>query len=271
VFPPSIRKLAPAVGISGAPFYSSLYEKYPFVNDEYLLDAYNASTLTKFREVNVGTLDAFTYDYDAEFNEEWLRKQKIPDALAGNILKLGKLYLTWDAITAELISNADGSETIQSHATAHDAVAAQRQAQMQMVGQKTLERLFPDGSPFLSTDQRNRVAGRLLNERRPATMIDTLISALDDVTGRTAASTKVKDALAKQPGYGYTDEAVLRLRSRRAHRSTQYIQYEYGLRIYTDLLSYLQNSVGPTPRVDAYLLQACGLPTPRRTMPPLRT
>lgn len=454
----------PAVGISGAPFYSSLYEKYPFANDEYLLDAYNASTFTKFREVNVGTLDAFTYDYDAEFNEEWLKKQKIPDALAGNILKLGKLYLTrtrelpekgvrctiylpserdenWDATTAELISNADGSETIQSYAKAYDAVAAQRQAQMQMVGQKTLERLFPDGSPFLSTDQRNQVAGSLLNERRPAMMIDTLISALDEVTGTTAASTKVKDALAKQPnvgggyssgdpvrasdrtqilgiwnkarafikreyrgyrvdisalipdepiivtagenqftvggkvnlsletewnlaslsstilheikhaidqnshapvegaawegaatsierqvwpifieeamagqgdilpvailktevdnvrftattdatlkiflrescdkdeldtiayakkivrGYGYTDEAVLRLRSRRAHRSTQYIQYDYGLRMYTDLLSFLQNSVGPKPRVDAYLLQACGLPHPKK-------
>jgi hypothetical protein len=45
-----------AVGISGAPFYSSLYERYPFLNDANLLDSYNASSFTKFREVNVGTL-----------------------------------------------------------------------------------------------------------------------------------------------------------------------------------------------------------------------
>jgi hypothetical protein len=65
-------------------------------------------------------------------------------------------------------------------------------------------------------------------------------------------------------GYGYNDNSTLHLRSQRAHRSTQYIQYDYGLKIYADLLSYLQNSVGPKPRVDAYLLQACGLPNPKK-------
>jgi hypothetical protein len=60
--------------------------------------------------------------------------------------------------------------------------------------------------------------------------------------------------------YGYDDEDVLRLRSRRAHRSTQYLEYDYGLAMYTRLLTYLQSAVGRTPRVDAYLLQACGLP-----------
>jgi hypothetical protein len=64
--------------------------------------------------------------------------------------------------------------------------------------------------------------------------------------------------------YGYSDPAILRLRSRRAHRSTQYLEYDYGLAMYTDLLSYLQKGVGSTPRVDAYLLQACGLPSPKR-------
>jgi hypothetical protein len=34
--------------------------------------------------------------------------------------------------------------------------------------------------------------------------------------------------------------------------------------MYTDLLSYLQNGVGSTPRVDAYLLQACGMPSPNK-------
>jgi hypothetical protein len=64
--------------------------------------------------------------------------------------------------------------------------------------------------------------------------------------------------------YGYNDQDILRLRSRRAHRSTQYLEYDYGLAMYTDLLSYLQNGVGSTPRVDAYLLQACGLPNPKK-------
>jgi hypothetical protein len=64
--------------------------------------------------------------------------------------------------------------------------------------------------------------------------------------------------------YGYNDESVLRLRSRRAHRSTQYLEYDYGLAMYADDLAYLQNGIGPTPRVDAYLLQACGLPNPKK-------
>ena len=64
--------------------------------------------------------------------------------------------------------------------------------------------------------------------------------------------------------YGYSDPAILRLRSRRAHRSSQYLQYDYGLAMFTDLLSYLQNGVGAAPRVDAYLLQACGMPNPKK-------
>jgi hypothetical protein len=64
--------------------------------------------------------------------------------------------------------------------------------------------------------------------------------------------------------YGYNDPKVLQLRSRRAHRSTQYLEYEYGLAMYTDLLSYLQNGIGTTPRVDAYLLQACGMTNPKK-------
>jgi hypothetical protein len=65
-------------------------------------------------------------------------------------------------------------------------------------------------------------------------------------------------------GYGYNDPDILRLRSRRAHRSSQYLQYDYGLAMYSELLSYLQSGVGSAPRVDAYLLQACGLPNPKK-------
>src|SRR5262245_20670724 len=65
-------------------------------------------------------------------------------------------------------------------------------------------------------------------------------------------------------GYGYTDPSVLALRSRRAHSSSQYLKYDYGLAMYTNLIEFLQAGVGPEPRVDAYLLQACGMPSPKK-------
>jgi hypothetical protein len=458
----------PAVGISGSLWYSGLYnrpmEARPFSSDEALLDAYNASMFTEFREVNMGTLDAFMFDYDDEFDNTALKDKGMSDELVNNILKLGNLYRTrtqalpernkrctifspsqreaiWDSFTAGQISNADGSETIQSYAKLYEGVAAQRLATMQAVGRATLERLFPDGTPELTTEQRIRVVDKLEHETRPASMKDTLLSALDDVTGRAAASMKLKDAIERLPtvgggysagqpvrdadktqifemwdkirvfikreysgyrvdiaalvpqeptivpigdnqntlggnvtlalgtslplgrfsstfmheikhaidqnshapvegaawegaatsierqvwpifieevmagqpallaatildteiynvrytattdatlriflrescrneepdtiayaeaivrSYGYNDEKVLRLRSRRAHRSSQYLEYDYGLAMYSDLISYLQRGVGSTPRVDAYLLQACGMPNPKK-------
>jgi hypothetical protein len=179
----------PAVAVNGSIGYSVLYKQRPFPTDAALLDAYNASMFTKFREVNLGTLDAFMYDYESEFNPEWLNKQGMSDALANNVLKLGNLFRTriqalpekssrctifssaerdtnWDAFTARQISNADGSETMKSYATLFEDVAAQRLATMQSVGRLTLERLFPDGSLELTREQRTRVADRLLRETR---------------------------------------------------------------------------------------------------------
>lgn len=454
----------PAVAVNGSIGYSVLYKQHPFATDAALLDAYNASMFAEFREVNLGTLDAFMVDYESEFNPGWLKKQGMSDALANNVLKLGNLFRTrtqdlpekrnrctifspsqrdanWDAFTARQISNADGSETMQSYAKLFEDIAAQRLATMQAVGRLTLDRLFPDGSLELTKEQRTRVADELLRETRPAMMMNTLLSALDRVTDTAAASAKVKDAIAKQPtvgggylpgqpvretdkaqildmwnkirafinreysgyrvdiaalipaepiivptgqnqftyggqvnlsletarnlvsfsvtlmheikhaidqnshaavegaaveggatsverqvwpifieeamadqnallpvarllteidnvrltattdatlkvfmrescgiderdtiayaeetvrSYGYTDPDILRQRSRRAHRSSQYLEYVYGLAMYTELLSYLQNGVGSTPRVDGYLLQACGLPSPKR-------
>lgn len=454
----------PALGDSGAPLYSNLYEKYPFLSDGQLLDAYNVMLMTAYRDVNIGTKDAFDLNYDSEFNNEWLESQKIPPRTTKAILKLGNLFRSkimdipdidarcthyseaeraanWDAATAEMIANADGSETLQSYAKAYDAIANQQRKHAQTIAVETLKRLFPDGSPILSSEQRARVSEMLLTETRPAMMINTLIAALDQVTGFTAASKKVNDAIANQPmvggdyspgapvreedrqkilemwskarnfisreysgyrvdiaklipiepiivttgdlqftvggevnlslqtkwnlaslsstilhemkhavdqnshapvegaawegaatsverqvwplfieeamagqgdilplailktevdnvrfpatteatlkiflrescddnepntiqfakdivrSYGYTDENVLQLRSRRAHRSTQYLEYGYGLRMYTNLLSYLQQIVGPEPRVDAYLLQACRISNPKQ-------
>jgi hypothetical protein len=88
----------PAVGISGSMSYSNLYsrpiEQRPFPDDTALLDAYNASMFTEFRDVNMGTLDAFMYDYKSEFNLASLKELGMSDALATNVLKLGRLFLT---------------------------------------------------------------------------------------------------------------------------------------------------------------------------------
>ena len=88
----------PAVGINGSMSYSNLYarpiEQRPFANDTALLDAYNASMFTEFREVNMGTLDAFMFDYESEFNLASLKDLGMSDALANDVLKLGTLFLT---------------------------------------------------------------------------------------------------------------------------------------------------------------------------------
>ena len=130
----------PAVGESGALWYSGTYkfdvDKRPFPDDEALLNAYNASMFTEFRDVNVGTLKAFEFDYDDEFNPQSLKDKAMSDELVIEIMKLGTLYntriqslpeknkrctifspserdATWDAFTAGQISNADGSETME--------------------------------------------------------------------------------------------------------------------------------------------------------------
>ena len=458
----------PAVALSGsmnyAAFYSLPVEQRPFASDAELLDAYNASMFSEFREVNMGTLDAFLFDHESEFNPTVLEQQGMSDALAKGVLRLGGLYRSrvqarpdkgrrctifspaerqanWDAFTAQQISNADGSETLEAYARRFEDLAAQRRTSMQALGRLTVERLFPDGSPDLSREQRMRVIDELSRETRPAMMMATLQAALDTVTGTDAASRRVMEAVAKLPSvggayspgdavraadkaqilemwnrvrafikreyggyrvdiaalipaeptiaptgqsqsalggqvflslgdpttlaslsstlmheikhaidqnshaavegsawegaatsverqlwplfiaeamagqeallpvarivteidnvrfaattdatlriflrescdgdapdtiayaegivrsYGYSDETVLRLRSRRAHSSWQYLEYDYGYAMYAELLKYLQDGVGPKTRVDAYLLQACGLPSPNK-------
>jgi hypothetical protein len=192
----------PAVAINGSMGYSNLYklpiEQRPFSSDAALLDAYNASMFAEFREVNIGTLDAFMYDYEGEFSKAWLKSQGMSDSLANSVIRLGNLFRTrtqalperskrctifspsqrdanWDAFTAQQISNADGSPTMQSYANLFKVIAAQRLATMQDIGRLTLERLFPDGSADLTPEQRMSVTDKVLHETRPAMMMDTLI------------------------------------------------------------------------------------------------
>ena len=95
---------------------------------------------------------------------------------------------------------------MQSYAKFFKDIAASRVAAIQAVGRLTLERLFPDGSPEISPGQRTLVMDKLLHEMRPALMMETLLSARDEVTGTAATSARVKDAIAKQPtvGGGYS-------------------------------------------------------------------
>ncbi|MBO9600158.1 MAG: hypothetical protein J7559_20350 [Cohnella sp.] len=41
------------------------------------------------------------------------------------------------------------------------------------------------------------------------------------------------------------------------------MEYDYGFLQYMNLLNYLQERIGETPRVDAFLLQACKMPSPK--------
>lgn len=456
----------PPLGTQGAMEYAGLYSKpasvRPIPDDASLLEAYNASMFSEFRDFDVGTLDAFWFNWDTEFKLPALKAEGMSDELAATVLKLGKLYLTrtqgnpdkdrrctiysseernnfWDSFTAGQMSNADGSELIEDYQVSYRDVAAQRLSEMQELGILTLERMFPDGSAEVSASQRSEVAKRLRSENRPAKMLDTLIATLDEVTGSKAASQKILNAADQQPkvgggyapgqevrasdkaeimemwdklrayikaeysgyrldiaqlipiepiiqtsgdyqftgggkvtlslgseqnlasfsstfmhemkhaidqnshaavegaawegaatsvehqvwpifieramadqlqllpisrlktavdnvrftattdatlsvflrdtcgtnepntidfvkeivgSYGYDEPDILALRSRRAHRSTQYLMYDYGLARYSKLLAYLQNAVGPATRVDAFLLQACRMPSP---------
>lgn len=456
----------PPLGTQGAMEYAGLYSKpsavRPIPDDSTLLEAYNASMFSEFRDFDVGTLDSFWFNWDTEFKLPALKAEGMSNELAESVLKLGKLYLTrtqgnpdkdrpctiyseeerngfWNSFTAGQMSNADGSESIQEYRISYRDVAAQRLSEMQELGKLTLERMFPDGSAEVSASQRSEVAKRILAETRPAKMLDTLIASLDEVTGSKVASQKILDAVDQQlkvgggyaPGdevrasdkaeimkmwdklrayinaqyhgyrldiaqlipieptiqtsgdyqftgggkvtlslgseqnlasfsstfmheikhaidqnshapvegaawegaatsvehqvwpifiemamsdqlpllpiarlktavdnvrftattdatlsvflretcganepdtinfvkdivrsYGYDEPDILTLRSRRAHRSTQYLMYDYGLAQYTKLLAYLQKEVGSATRVDAFLLQACKMPSP---------
>jgi hypothetical protein len=219
----------PPLGLQGSMEYAGLYSKpatvRPIPDDASLLEAYNASMFAEFRDVDVGTLDAFLFNYNSEFKLPALKAQGMSDELATAVLKLGNLYLTrtqahpdkdrrctiyspsdrngfWDAFTAEQISNADGSATMEGYEVAYRYVAAERLAEMRQLGSLTLERMFPNGSTELSNAQRSQVVKRLNSESRPAKMIDTLTTSLDEMTGSAAASQKIRDALDKQAKVG---------------------------------------------------------------------
>ncbi|MBF0610547.1 MAG: hypothetical protein HQL55_05410 [Magnetococcales bacterium] len=449
----------PAVGECGAIMYSSLYGKRPFANDADLLDAYNASMFAEFREVNVGTLDSFMFNHEGEFNMAWLKSQGMSEQLALNVLKLGRIFLTrlqdhpeknkrctiytpqqraaiWDAFTACQLTNADGSETMEAYAKLFEQFAAKQLTSIRDISCTALEQTFPDGTGELTPLQKAQVTVKLQQETQPARILETMISALDQATGGTTASQKVKaamsalpmvggnyaagepvreedrrlihamwdklrqfikreysgyrvdiasliperpiivttgqgqfavggkvnlslamprnlasfsstlmhemkhaidqnsqasvegaawegaataverqvwpifiqEAMADQPtllpfarlktemdnvritattdatlkiflrehcwdeepdtiqfaenivaSYGYSDPNILKLRSRRAHRSWQYLEYAYGLLVYEDLIAYLQSEIGGAHRVDGFLLQACGI------------
>ena len=197
-------------------------ERRPYAEDKrVLLDAYNASMFTEFRDVDRGTLEAFLLDHDKEFDEAWLRDQGMSPNLIKAVLKLGNLYKTrvlahsnkdkrctlysmeqrsknWDAFTASQLSNADESETLEGYAVSYAAVAQQRLSAMKDLAKSTLERLFPRSASDLSEKEREIVLAQVVAETRPAGILSTLYSALDAATGTTAASNKLRSQVEDQ-------------------------------------------------------------------------
>ena len=457
----------PPVGTSGSFGFASLYalpKARLFADDAAVLNAYNSSMFAELGEVNVGTIQAFLWDFGQEFNEPWLTGRGMSVELARKVLRLGALYKSrvlalpdakrrctvyspeerasnWDSFTAAMISNSDGSETIESYSSTYQRIAAQRTAEIRALAQSAFEALFPVKSQSLSAAERNAVVTGLSRETRPAAVLDTLKSLLDSTSREHGASNQLNAALSAQEsvggyeppetlvreedrrivndywrkmrlflareyggyaldiaslmgnepvlstsdetaftiggvvslgiknrwvaaslastmlheakhaidqnshgavegaawegaatsverqvwplllgefvnsgevgvsvaslltaidnvrftatteatlrtflrgdcdastpdafeyarqivaGYGYGDPKVLDLRAKRANASTQYLQYDYGLVMYQDLLAFLQTEIGATPRVDAFLLQACGMPSPKK-------
>ena len=228
----------PPVGRSGSFTFSSLYhlkgDIRPFATDSELLDSYNASMFSEFREVNVGSLESFVFDFSAEFTGPWLADQGFPPPLVANVLKLAGLYRTrvlahplaksaftlysdderakvWDTFTAGMISNADGAETLESYAATYVNTAHSRAAEMRVLALEVVEQLFPADSPHLNSAQRLLVVERVNAETRPAAIISTINGALDAATGATSASDFLKDVVARQVRLGgYEDNEPLR-------------------------------------------------------------
>ncbi len=103
----------------------------------------------------------------------------------------------------------------------------------------------------------------IYNFRYPATTDATLKIFLRESCNDEEPDT-IDYAKAIVRSYGYHQESFLNLRSQRAHRDTQYLEYEYGLAQYNDVRTDLQKGFGPAQRVDAYLLQACKMTNPKK-------
>ena len=241
----SVKHLGdPPVGPSGSLYLAAMYswapEKRPFTEDRTLLEAYNASMFPTFQEVNRGTLGAFTFNYESEFDKTVLEENRLPPALVAAVLKLATLYRTrtfahpdhdrrctlyspeqrvaaWDRFTANQISNADGKESMESYAMAFAALARERVPEMRRLAIDVVNRSFPRGSRMLTEAQRTTVIRQIAAETRPAAMLDTIYAALDTATGSKTASDVLRAAEKNLPAVGgYTDGEPLRPKDKAA-------------------------------------------------------
>ena len=220
---------APHVAAVGDPNLGYLYTRdaasRPFATDTDLLNAYNASMFSEVRSVDRGSLVAFVWNYEAEFDEIYLKEQGMPDKLVTSILKLGNLYKTrtlahedqdkrctlysatdraktWDALTASLISNADGTETMESYAKLYQTVAQRRAAATRELAKATLDAIVPPNSPELDSTTRAAIKRALDAETRPAAILDTLRSELNKHPGGSVAASTLDAALKQQVTVG---------------------------------------------------------------------
>ena len=215
-------------------------EKRPYTEDGVLLEAFNADMFATFQEVNRGTLGAFVWNYETEFDKKVLEENNMPPQLVTSVLKLGKLYRTrifahpfhdrpctiytpeqraaeWDTFTADQISNADGKESMESYAQMFKKVAEARVPAIRKLAIDVVNSTFPRGSKVLTDAQRAAAIQQIAAEKRPAAILDTTYAALDKATGSSAASEELKKAVDAQPMVGgYKEGEALREADARA-------------------------------------------------------
>jgi hypothetical protein len=204
-------------------------DKGVFTNAEAVLETVNAHALQSFLHMNKGTIDTFAWDFESYVDPTWLSgsgmdpksdvaKQYL--ALAGwwkdrmvaspDAAKSCTLYTPaerahlWNAITADNLANEDGTSTLESYAGSYKNVAAGRLADIKTVAVKALESVFATRTDLVDDSQLAQVKGIVEKETRPAAMVTAMVTALDQVTGKSDASaalTKQMESLTMIGGY----------------------------------------------------------------------
>lgn len=201
-----------------------------YVDDEAFLQALNAFTFQRLLQVNVGTVDAFDWNHEQFTDPGWMKDSGLDPAAK----VAGKNYLTlagwwkervhalpsannrctvwskterndlWDALTADNLTNADGGMTLDAYAKSYAGTITRRLDFMKATAAGAVDGAFPVGSPLLTEAQRAVVKQAIQRETKPAAIVETLTAALDQATGKTDASTKLKaelDGLTMIGGY----------------------------------------------------------------------
>jgi hypothetical protein len=198
-------------------YYPATPKAHIFKDDEDFLLTMNAVTFGKLAFMNVGTVDAFNWDYDGLVDPGYMQELGLDPASVA-----GKSFLTlagwwkervnahadadkkctiyskadrrdiWDNFTARQRTNADGSETFENYGASYDTTVAARLVELKAVATGAVDAAFDATSPLVTPAQKADVLAAIQAETRPAAVLETIYAALDRVTGGTAASTALK-------------------------------------------------------------------------------